>query len=73
MALNTRKLLQSLGIARVTIIGHSMGGMLAARFAASYPDMAERAVIYDPDRTHRPPLRTPLAHRRRRLQSHDGA
>ena len=25
-----------------------MGGMLTARFAASYPDMTERAVIYDP-------------------------
>jgi pimeloyl-ACP methyl ester carboxylesterase len=25
-----------------------MGGMLTARFAATYPDMTERAVIYDP-------------------------
>ncbi len=48
MALNSRRLLQSLGVARATIIGHSMGGMLAARFAASFPDIAERAVIYDP-------------------------
>ena len=48
MALNSRKLLQSLGIGRVTIIGHSMGGMLSARFAASFPDITERAVIYDP-------------------------
>ncbi len=48
MALNSRKLLQSLGITRVTIIGHSMGGMLSARFAASFPDLTERAVIYDP-------------------------
>lgn len=48
MALNSRKLLQSLGITKVTIIGHSMGGMLSARFAASFPDITERAVIYDP-------------------------
>jgi pimeloyl-ACP methyl ester carboxylesterase len=48
MALNSRRLLQSLGIARVTIVGHSMGGMLAARFAASFPEITERAVIYDP-------------------------
>jgi pimeloyl-ACP methyl ester carboxylesterase len=48
MALNSRKLLQSLGINKVTIIGHSMGGMLSARFAASFPDITERAVIYDP-------------------------
>jgi pimeloyl-ACP methyl ester carboxylesterase len=48
MALNTRKLLQHLGISKAAIVGHSMGGMLAARFAASYPDMTERAVIYNP-------------------------
>jgi len=48
MALNSRKLLQALGISKVTIVGHSMGGMLSARFAASFPDITERAVIYDP-------------------------
>ena len=48
MASNSRRLLQSLGIARAAIVGHSMGGMLAARFAASYPDMTELAVLYDP-------------------------
>jgi pimeloyl-ACP methyl ester carboxylesterase len=48
MALNTRKLLQSLGVTKAAVIGHSMGGMLCARFAASYPDITERAVIYNP-------------------------
>jgi len=48
MALNTRKLLEHLGISKAAIVGHSMGGMLTARFAASYPDMTERAVIYNP-------------------------
>jgi pimeloyl-ACP methyl ester carboxylesterase len=48
MALNSRRLLESLGIPKVSIVGHSMGGMLAARFAASFPDITERAVIYDP-------------------------
>jgi pimeloyl-ACP methyl ester carboxylesterase len=48
MALNTRKLLQSLSISKAAIVGHSMGGMLTARFAASYPEMTERAVIYNP-------------------------
>jgi pimeloyl-ACP methyl ester carboxylesterase len=48
MALNSRTLLKSLGIARAVIVGHSMGGMLAARFAASYPDVTERVVIYNP-------------------------
>ena len=48
MARNTRTLLQSLGVTRAAIVGHSMGGMLAARFAASYPDVTERAVLYNP-------------------------
>jgi pimeloyl-ACP methyl ester carboxylesterase len=48
MAHNSRKLLESLGITKAVIIGHSMGGMLAARFAASYPDITERVVLYNP-------------------------
>jgi pimeloyl-ACP methyl ester carboxylesterase len=48
MALNSRKLLQSLGIQKAAIVGHSMGGMLAARFASSYPDVTERVVLYNP-------------------------
>jgi pimeloyl-ACP methyl ester carboxylesterase len=48
MALNSRKILESLGITKVAIVGHSMGGMLAARFAASYPDITERVVLYNP-------------------------
>jgi len=48
MAFNTRKLLQLLGVTRTAIVGHSMGGMLAARFAASYPDITESVVIYNP-------------------------
>jgi pimeloyl-ACP methyl ester carboxylesterase len=39
MAANTRKLLESRGITKAAIVGHSMGGMLTARFSASYPDM----------------------------------
>src|SRR6476646_3097033 len=48
MARNTRLLLQSLRIDKVTVIGHSMGGMLAARFATQYPAMVERLVLYNP-------------------------
>jgi pimeloyl-ACP methyl ester carboxylesterase len=48
MAANTHKLLQSLGVTQAAIVGHSMGGMLAARFASSYPDMTECAVLYNP-------------------------
>jgi len=48
MARNTRAILQSLKIERVMVVGHSMGGMLAARFATQYPDMVERLVLYNP-------------------------
>jgi pimeloyl-ACP methyl ester carboxylesterase len=48
MAANTRKLIESLGIAKPVILGHSMGGMLAARFSAAYPDAVERAVLCNP-------------------------
>src|SRR5262245_7938134 len=36
MARNTRQILQHLNIAHVMVVGHSMGGMLAARFATQY-------------------------------------
>ena len=48
MALNTKRVLEHLGIAKAAVVGHSMGGMLAARFAASYPDITERVVLYSP-------------------------
>src|SRR3984893_7161161 len=48
MALNTKLVLDQIGVKRAAIVGHSMGGMLAARFAASYPDATERVVLYDP-------------------------
>ena len=48
MARNTRLILQSLTIDKAMVVGHSMGGMLAARFATQYPDMVERLVLYNP-------------------------
>ena len=48
MARNTRSILQSLKLERVMVVGHSMGGMLAARFATQYPAMVERLVLYNP-------------------------
>lgn len=47
-ARNTSLLLQHLKIDKAMVIGHSMGGMLAARFATQYPKMVERLVIYNP-------------------------
>jgi pimeloyl-ACP methyl ester carboxylesterase len=48
MARNTRSILQSLNINKAMIVGHSMGGMLAARFATQYPDVTERLVLFNP-------------------------
>jgi pimeloyl-ACP methyl ester carboxylesterase len=48
LAANTQALLVSVGIERATIIGHSMGGMLAARFAISYPRAVEQLVLVNP-------------------------
>jgi pimeloyl-ACP methyl ester carboxylesterase len=48
LAGNTRALLASLGIARTTIIGHSVGGMLGMRYALLYPDAVEQLVLVNP-------------------------
>lgn len=48
MARNSRAILASLKIERAMIVGHSMGGMLATRFATQYPAVTERLVIYNP-------------------------
>src|SRR5215218_800424 len=48
MARNSRAILQSLKIDKAMIVGHSMGGMLAARFATQYPAVTERLVLYNP-------------------------
>jgi pimeloyl-ACP methyl ester carboxylesterase len=48
MARNTRLILEHLGIEKAMVVGHSMGGMLAARFATQYPDLTERLVLYNP-------------------------
>jgi len=48
MARNTFAILQNLKIAKAMVVGHSMGGMLAARFASQYPDVVERVVMYNP-------------------------
>ncbi|MBV8745171.1 MAG: alpha/beta hydrolase [Xanthobacteraceae bacterium] len=48
LATNTNELLTSLGVTRSTIIGHSMGGMLAMRYALMFPDAVEQLVLVDP-------------------------
>lgn len=48
MARNTDAILQHLNIDKAMIVGHSMGGMLAARFATRYPGVTERLVLFNP-------------------------
>lgn len=48
LAANTHALLERLGVARASVIGHSMGGMLATRYALLYPRQVERLVLVNP-------------------------
>ncbi len=48
LAGNTRALLASLGIGRITIAGHSTGGMLGVRYALIYPEDVDQLVLVDP-------------------------
>jgi pimeloyl-ACP methyl ester carboxylesterase len=48
LASNTRALLQKLGVDKVSVIGHSTGGMLATRFALMYPAQTEKLVMVNP-------------------------
>ncbi|KAI8935173.1 hypothetical protein NX059_007766 [Plenodomus lindquistii] len=48
LARNTHLLLQSLGIKQAYVLGHSMGGMLAARFALMYPETTSHLVLTNP-------------------------
>ena len=48
LAANTHALLESLGITRAIVMGHSTGGMLAIRYGLLYPADTERLVLVDP-------------------------
>jgi len=48
MANNTKALMASLGIEKSIIVGHSMGGMLATRFALQYPQASEKLILINP-------------------------
>ncbi len=42
-------LLDRLGVARASVIGNSMGGRIAWRFAAAHPERVDRLVLVSPD------------------------
>jgi len=44
-AANTKALLEELGVQSAVILGHSMGGMLATRFAYSYPEFTDKLIL----------------------------
>ena len=48
LAQNNKILLDSLQINKVNVIGHSMGGMLATRFALMYPERTAKLILEDP-------------------------
>ncbi len=45
---NTKAILDSLGIKKVCVLGHSMGGMVATRFILMYPELVEKFILEDP-------------------------
>lgn len=48
LAENTKGLIDSLRIEETTILGHSMGGMLATRFTLMYPEVTKNLVLVNP-------------------------
>jgi pimeloyl-ACP methyl ester carboxylesterase len=48
LALNTKTLLDSLKIAKLDLVGHSMGGMLATTFAVNYPKSVNKLILINP-------------------------
>jgi pimeloyl-ACP methyl ester carboxylesterase len=47
-ALNTRALLDALGVDRASIVAHSLGGMMAVRFALMFPERVDRLILEAP-------------------------
>lgn len=48
LAQNTKTLLDTLKVEKTSILGHSMGGMLATRFALMYPETIEKFILENP-------------------------
>lgn len=48
LAHNTMSLMRSLKIDKSIIMGHSMGGMLASRFALMYPHITQQLILVNP-------------------------
>jgi len=46
--LHMRDLLKDLAIGKITVVGHSMGGMVGTRFALMFPEMVDKLVLANP-------------------------
>jgi len=48
LARNTQDLLDSIGVEKYAVVGHSMGGMLATRMALMFPERVESLTLVNP-------------------------
>jgi len=48
LAQNTKAVLDQLGIHKIELLGHSMGGMVAVRFSLMYPGYVHKLILVDP-------------------------
>lgn len=48
LAENTKAILDQLRIEKTIVLGHSMGGMVAARFALLYPEKVQKLILENP-------------------------
>lgn len=48
LAQNTKAVLDTLQIHKTAVLGHSMGGMVATRFALMYPEVTEKLILENP-------------------------
>ena len=48
LALNTKAVLDSIGVEKTAVLGHSMGGMLATRFALMFPETTQKLILENP-------------------------
>ena len=48
LATNTKALLDTIGVNKISVLGHSMGGMVATRFALMFPETVEKFILENP-------------------------
>lgn len=48
LSLNTKKILDHLKIKNITLVGHSMGGILATKFTKIYPETVDKLILINP-------------------------